>query len=114
MESEILTQEILREAPLSQGLLILVVSPKLEEVVADLLLEQPALSGFTSSYVSAHGTTNSELSLKEQVTGRQQKVQFMVYADSIKLQYLVELLKTKLANAELRYILLSAVASEVI
>lgn len=111
---ETLNQETLNQEALNSALLILVVSPKLEEVIVDLLLEQPALSGFTSSHVSAHGTTNSKLSLKEQVTGRQQKVQFMVYGDFTALQNLINTLKTTFANSGLRTILLSAIASEVI
>lgn len=97
---------------MDQGLLILVVPPTLDEIMIDLLLEQTALSGFTSSNVSAHGVTSNKLSLTEQVTGRQQKIQFMVYGDFAELQLLVDILKARFANTDLRHILLSASASQ--
>ena len=99
---------------MDQGLLILVAVPSLEEKLIDLLLEQVALSGFTTSNISAHDVKSKKLNLLEQVTGRQQKVQFMVYADLIELQHLIDILKLKFINTDLRYILLSAIASEVI
>lgn len=99
---------------MNQGLLILLAPPNLDETMVDLFLEQTALSGFTSGNVSAHGNSNSNLSLLEQVTGRQQKTQFMVYADFVELQRLIDILKTKFANKDLRYILISTTESQLI
>ncbi len=99
---------------MDQGLLILVVPPNLDEVLVDLLLEQTAISGFTSSKVNAHAANSNKLSLLEQVTGRQQKIQFMIYAEYSALQLLIEMLKKKFANTELRYILLSTMESQLI
>lgn len=57
-----------------QGLLILTAPPNLEETLVDVLLQQTAISGFTTSNVSGHGSSHGEgavkLSLVEQVTGR--------------------------------------------
>lgn len=98
----------------SQGLLILIVPPNLEEMLVDFLLQQTAVSGFTSSKVNGHGNVNAtvngdasaELSMVEQVTGRQQRVQFMLHAGLDNLQNLVVTLKTTFKSSDVHCILL--------
>lgn len=93
-----------------QGLLILIVPPNLEEMLVDMLLQQTAISGFTTSNVSGHGSSHGEgavkLSLAEQVTGRQQRVQFMMHAALTDLQRLVSELKTRFRKTDIHYILM--------
>ncbi len=96
---------------MSEGVLIIIIAPSLEEWMVDLLLEQQDISGFTSSYVSAHGSHTSQLSMVEQVTGRQQKVQLMVYGELETLKRLIQLLKSKLNHSDTRYILLPSLVS---
>lgn len=97
-----------------QGLLILVIAPNLEELFIDLLLEDSAIVGFTSSHVSGHGATSAKLSLMEQVTGRQQRIQLMVYGAMSDLQNLVNHVKAKFSGAGVRYILLPVADSQMI
>jgi nitrogen regulatory protein PII len=97
-----------------QGLLILIVPPKLEEILVDMLLEQTQISGFTSSKVSGHGTVHGEsekLSIVEQVTGRQERIQFMMHAAIIDLRALVSTLKSKFRSTDIHYILLPILES---
>lgn len=92
-----------------QGLLILIVPPTLEEMLVDILLVQEKISGFTSSKVSGHGTVHGEgeaLSIVEQVTGRQQRIQFMMHATVIDLKILVATLKAKFRCSDIHYILM--------
>lgn len=93
-----------------QGLLILIVSPSLEEMLVDILLQQTAVPGFTTSNVSGHGSSHGagggSLSLVEQVTGRQQRVQFMMHAALADLQSLIAELKAKFQNTDIHYILM--------
>lgn len=98
----------------SQGLLILVIAPNLEEVLIDLLLEDTSIPGFTSSNVSGHGAKRAKLSLMEQVTGRQQRIQLMVYSALSDLQNLINVLKAKFENADIRYILIPVADSQMI
>jgi hypothetical protein len=101
----------------SQGLLILIVPPNLEEMLVDFLLQQTTVSGFTSSKVNGHGAVNAlanggasaELSMVEQVTGRQQRVQFMLHATIIDLQQLVITLKTRFKSSDVHCLLLPMV-----
>lgn len=100
----------------SQGLLILVIPPKLEEILVDFLLEQKEISGFTTSNASGHGTAQSEarLSLVEQVTGRQSRVQFMMHAALTDLHDLIAVLKAKFKNTDVHYILLPILEAQTI
>ena len=91
-----------------QGLLILIAAPNLEEMLVDLLLQQSAISGYTTSNVSGHSTSNGttvKLSLVEQVTGRQKRVQFMLHAALPVLYKLIADLKDKFQNADIHYVL---------
>ncbi len=101
-----------------QGLLILIVPPKLEEMLVDELLQQTAISGFTTSNVSGHGSSHGEgsvkLSIMEQVTGRQQRVQFMMHAALSDLQNLVANLKVRFKNTDMHYILMPIAETQVI
>lgn len=99
-----------------QGLLILFASPDLEEMLVDELLLQSAISGFSTSNSSGHGTVhaNSKLSLVEQVTGRQKRVQFMMHATIPALREVIAVLKVKFENAEIHYILLPVIEAQTI
>ena len=91
----------------AQGLLILIANPKLEEMLVDFLLQQNTLSGFTSCKVSGHGTGKAavNLSLVEQVTGRQNRVQFILHAALPVLHALIASLKDQFSNADIHFIL---------
>lgn len=99
-----------------QGLLILIASPNLEEMLVDVLLQQDAIFGFTTSNASGHGTSHGEarLSLVEQVTGRQNRVQFMLHAALPDLQDLIAVLKAKFKNTDMHYILLPILETQTI
>lgn len=99
---------------MTEAVLMIITSPNVEELMIDLLLEQPDISGFTSHTVNAHGAGGNHLSMQEQVSGRQQKVQFMVYGTQSALQAFIELIKTTLEHSGTRYILLPAIDSGVI
>jgi len=89
-----------------QGLLILMAPVSLEETLVDLLLQNDEISGFTTSRVSGHGRQHAELSMIEQVAGRQQRVQFMLHASFAELRNLVAELKQRFNDAGIHYVLL--------
>jgi hypothetical protein len=89
-----------------QALLILIVPIKLEELMVDQLLQASEISGFTSSQVFGHGSfKHAQLSLAEQVSGRQRRIQFMLHGQRDALQKLLENLKSDFADAGLHYVL---------
>lgn len=108
LQNQVLPNPVLQSlAP--QGLLILIVPPTLEEMLIDVLLQRPEISGFTSSKVSGHGSVHSDgaqLSIVEQVTGRQQRVQFMLHASIADLQNLTTVIKAKFRSTDIHCILL--------
>lgn len=105
-----MTQDTTLSHAVPQGLLTLIAAPELEEILVDLLLEYKAISGFTTSNVSGHGSSHGEgsvkLSLAEQVSGRQRRVQFMMHAALGDLQSLIASLKTQFKNTDIHYILM--------
>ena len=59
-------------------LVVLNVTPGLEEPVVDWLLGREGDAGFTSGIAYGHGADNDGLSIAEQVTGRRRRVRFEV------------------------------------
>ena len=59
----------------SQQRLTLTITPNLEDALSDYLLSLEEVGGFTSYPVRGHGE-NRQLSIAEQVTGRQKRIQF--------------------------------------
>jgi hypothetical protein len=102
----------------AQALLILLVTPKLEEVLVDFLLQQTAISGFTTTPASGHGTSHGaghstlKLSLVEQVTGRQRRVQIMLHATLPVMQELIAALKAEFKHTDMHYILLPVLEAQ--
>lgn len=96
----------------AQGLLILIVPPSLEEALVDYLLLRKDISGFTSNKVHGHGRLHGDvnLSIIEQVSGRQARMQFMTHAAVEDLQLLVTDLKQKFRSSDIHYILLPILA----
>lgn len=58
-------------------LLILNLSPELEEDMVDYLLPREAVGGFTSYHTRGHGH-HADMSLAEQVSGRRKRLQFEI------------------------------------
>jgi nitrogen regulatory protein PII len=109
MTQETTLQNTTDEQESEQGLLMLIVPPNLEEMLVDVLLQQAEISGFTSNKVHGHGRVhgdNAKLSIVEQVTGRQQRVQFMMHANVADLKNLVGTLKARFRSTDIHYILL--------
>ena len=111
----------------AQALLILMVTPKLEEVLVDFLLQQTAISGFTTTPASGHGTHHGsqsafkhsevkhspvKLSLVEQVTGRQNRVQFMLHATLPVMHEVIAALKAEFEHTDMHYILLPVLEAQ--
>jgi len=59
------------------ALLVLNITPELEEDLVDYLLDRVEVGGFTSYPVHGHGE-QSRLSIAEQVSGRRKRVQFEI------------------------------------
>ncbi len=78
------------------------VPPLLEEPMVDCLLAIDS-DGFSSLNVNAHTIKHEQLSLVEQVSGRQKQVRFQMYVKQPQLQPLLEHLKQNFAGAGIQY-----------
>jgi hypothetical protein len=59
-------------------LLHLICSPKLEDSLSEWLLERADVPGFTSLPVAGHGSSEHSMTLAEQVAGRSRRVMFLL------------------------------------
>lgn len=83
--------------------LTLNVAPAFEERIVDWLLDRDAASGFTSYAAHGHGARHDELSLAEQVSGRQRRVEFRVELPAGELDGVVAELAARFAGTDLYY-----------
>lgn len=74
-------------------LVMLFATPVLEESLVDWLLENDSISGFSSTESYGHGQRASAMSLLEQVTGRQRRIQFLIEINQNKVSMLLNALK---------------------
>ncbi|MCF7987224.1 MAG: DUF3240 family protein [Methylovulum sp.] len=84
-------------------LVTLNVPPSLEELLVDSLLMLEAQYGFSSFTVNAHHHENKNLSLAEQVSGRQKKIRFQMYVEAKSLPSLLIHLKQEFVGTGIQY-----------
>jgi hypothetical protein len=88
---------------MNECLLVIIATPAIEESLVDWLLERKEISGFSSTRIDGHGSRQSDLSLAEQVTGRQRKVMFHIHAECDEVRTLLDSLKQAFSGAGLHY-----------
>jgi len=84
-------------------LVTLNVPPSIEEAIVDFLLTFESEHGFTSFQVSAHDHINQNLSIAEQVAGRQDQLRFQMYIPELALPELLKKLKDEFSNSGIHY-----------
>jgi hypothetical protein len=92
-------------------LLVLTASPALESQLIDWLLGSEHVTGFSSGPIHGHGSRHDRLSVAEQVTGRQQRLQFQVQLTGAAAQAVLGALGRDLAGADLHYWLVPLIAA---
>jgi hypothetical protein len=85
-------------------LLTIIAPPSLEDALVDWLLEEPRIEGFSTAEVHGHGIRQTELTLLEQVTGRQRRIQFQVQADPDTVEYLIRQMQALFTGTGLYYL----------
>jgi hypothetical protein len=86
-------------------LLTLYVPPSIEETLVDWLLEHASVEGFSSAEAFGHGVRQQGMSLLEQVTGRQRRVQFLIHLEREQADRMLEELRSAFAGVGLHYFL---------
>ena len=81
----------------------------LEELITDCLLTFESEQGFSSLEINAHDHRHRNLSLAEQVSGRQKKIRFQMYIDQQDLSLLLDKLKTEFSESGIQYWILPVI-----
>ena len=84
-------------------LLYLIVAPTVEDAVAEWLLEDATVTGFSSTPIAGHGSSEQAMTLAEQVAGRQRRVMFFTYLGVLEAEALLERLRQDFAGADIHY-----------
>lgn len=84
-------------------LLHLIVTPAAEDTVAEWLLEDEAVSGFSSTPIAGHGSSEGSMTLAEQVAGRSRRVMFFTYLETGAAQSLLERLRRDFPGADIHF-----------
>lgn len=71
--------------------------------MVDWLLEHDEIEGFSSADAYGHGVRQTGMSLLEQVTGRQRRVQFMIRTRPDIAQHLIGDMRDKFTGVGLHY-----------
>jgi hypothetical protein len=79
------------------------VLPTFEERIVDWLLDHDAVSGFTSYAAHGHGARHEGLSLAEQVSGRQRRVEFRLELPVRALDFVLTDLASTFGGTDLYY-----------
>lgn len=88
----------------SQACMLVQIAPhEIEEPLVDWLLTRDEVTGFTEQTVYGHSRENADISVTEQVMGRQKKIMFRILALTDVAQGLVIELKKDFKSVGLHY-----------
>jgi hypothetical protein len=87
------------------------VAPGFEERIVDWLLARDVASGFTTYAAYGHGAHQDELSVAEQVSGRQRRMEFRIEIPAAALEDLVQDLTARFAGVDLYYFVTNVLRS---
>jgi hypothetical protein len=88
---------------MSHCLLYLIVAPAAEDAVAEWLLEDESVSGFSSTPIAGHGSSEASMTLAEQVAGRSRRVMFFTHLESSAAEGLLGRLRRDFAGADIHF-----------
>lgn len=87
----------------NHGILTLIAPQTIEEDLVDFFLDREHQYGFTSQHVRGHTSQHSGMSVVEQVTGRQQRVQFQILVTSEQARDICLRLESSFSGAGINY-----------
>lgn len=77
--------------------------PILEEAIVDCLLSLTSENEFSSVPINAHSHNHENLTLAEQVVGRQKQIRFQIYVNEPDKNTLIEQLKLNFSGSGIHY-----------
>lgn len=97
---------------MDQCLLVLIVTPSIENALVDWLLERDDIKGFSSMPISGHGTSAHSLTAAEQVAGRRRQVMFHMHLSEAEAKRLIEDVRQAFSGSGMHYWLMPLLAAE--
>lgn len=88
---------------MDQSLLVLIVTPTMENTLVDWLLDNEDIPGFASMPINGHGASAHSLSTAEQVAGRKRHIMFQICLPSATAQTVIDALHQTFAGSALHY-----------
>lgn len=96
---------------MQECLLVLIVTPQIENAMVDWLLDRDDVAGFTGITASGHGASVHSLSVAEQVAGRQRQVMFQLHLPQSVAEALIEAVRADFGGSGIHYWLMPLLAS---
>jgi hypothetical protein len=96
---------------MDEYLLVLIVTPTIENAMVDWLLDREDVSGFTSMPINGHGASVHSLTAAEQVAGRQRQIMFQLHLSKATADALVDALRRAFGGSGMHYWLTPLLAS---
>ena len=93
-----------------QVLVAITIPPAIESQLVDWLLSQDGGTGFSSATIHGHSTRHDHLSIAEQVSGREKRMQFQIQMSGRRLDGFIEMLTADFGGADLHYWVLPVLA----
>lgn len=96
---------------MEQRLLVMIVTPSIENAVVDWLLEREDIKGFSSMTVSGHGSSAHSLTAAEQVAGRRRHVMFHLHLSDDVARQVIEEVQQAFSGSGMHYWLMPLLAA---
>jgi Protein of unknown function (DUF3240) len=87
----------------NRQLMTIVITPDIEDIVVDWLLERPEIERFNSYQVKSYNKDHSAYTVIEKVTGWKRKIAIRVLFPADTIPDIIREMKTKFANSGIYY-----------
>jgi len=84
-------------------LLVVIISPSMENAMVDWLLEREDVTGFTSVPVYGHGASAKSMTAAEQVAGRQRRVMFQLHLSQDTAAIIINAINAEFGGSGMHY-----------
>lgn len=88
---------------MNECLLVLIVTPSVENALVEWLLQRTDIAGFTSMPISGHGASVHSLSTAEQVAGRRRQVMFSMHLPEAAAREIVTAVRQQFGGSGMHY-----------
>lgn len=88
---------------MDECLLVLIVTPAIENAVVDWLLDNDDIAGFSSAPINGHGVSEHSLTPAEQVAGRQKQIMFQMHVSDTAAEKIIDAARRTFSGSGIHY-----------